>query len=268
MPQGHRGPQVIGAQGGQSQPLRPRHCAQPKSARSARRRSSKTAERDVETATASTAANAADLLKQAEQGRETAKTRLAEAADAAGDRQIPGAGQERGRSGRRGRGQERGGGQGPGARRRRPRRNAKGLPVSVFISRKTQRLYIRQGYLPVFEGPVTIRDADKPIGTYVFTALIQHRQPRCAGAWCRCTAEGRRQASCAKRRARAARARRGASRRLRRSEGAKARPRPHRHPARSLEAHLGRGAAGLLPASSPTRASASRPARTPTSWSS
>ena len=44
-------------------------------------------------------------------------------------------------------------------------------PVSVFISRKTQRLYIRQGYQPVFETPVTIRDADKPIGSYVFTAL-------------------------------------------------------------------------------------------------
>jgi hypothetical protein len=44
-------------------------------------------------------------------------------------------------------------------------------PVSVFISRKTQRLYIRQANLPVFEGPVTIRDADRPLGTYVFTAL-------------------------------------------------------------------------------------------------
>jgi hypothetical protein len=44
-------------------------------------------------------------------------------------------------------------------------------PVSVFISRKTQRLYVRQGYLPVFEGPVSMREADKPIGTFVFTAL-------------------------------------------------------------------------------------------------
>src|SRR5262245_23208703 len=44
-------------------------------------------------------------------------------------------------------------------------------PVSVFISRKTHRLYVRQGYVPVFEGPVSIRDADKPIGTFVFTAL-------------------------------------------------------------------------------------------------
>jgi lipoprotein-anchoring transpeptidase ErfK/SrfK len=44
-------------------------------------------------------------------------------------------------------------------------------PVSVFISRKTQRLYVRQGYIPVFEGPVTIRDPETPIGSYVFTAL-------------------------------------------------------------------------------------------------
>ncbi len=44
-------------------------------------------------------------------------------------------------------------------------------PVSVFISRKMQRLYIRKGNQPVFEGPVTIRDADKPIGTFVYTAL-------------------------------------------------------------------------------------------------
>jgi lipoprotein-anchoring transpeptidase ErfK/SrfK len=44
-------------------------------------------------------------------------------------------------------------------------------PVSVFISRKTQRLYIRKGYHPIHEGPVAIRDADKPLGNYVFTAL-------------------------------------------------------------------------------------------------
>src|SRR5581483_672175 len=44
-------------------------------------------------------------------------------------------------------------------------------PVSAFVSRKTQRLYIRKDYLPVYEAPVTIRDADKPIGTYVFTAM-------------------------------------------------------------------------------------------------
>lgn len=45
------------------------------------------------------------------------------------------------------------------------------LPVSVFISRKTQRLYVRQGHSPVMDVPVTIRDPDLPIGTHVFTAL-------------------------------------------------------------------------------------------------
>lgn len=44
-------------------------------------------------------------------------------------------------------------------------------PISVFISLKTQRLYVRQGYEPVFEAPVTISDPDKPIGTHVFTAM-------------------------------------------------------------------------------------------------
>jgi hypothetical protein len=44
-------------------------------------------------------------------------------------------------------------------------------PVSVFISRKTQRLYVRQAFQPILESPVTIRDADRPIGTHVFTAI-------------------------------------------------------------------------------------------------
>jgi hypothetical protein len=44
-------------------------------------------------------------------------------------------------------------------------------PVSVFVSRKTQRFYIRKANIPIYEGPVTIRDADRPIGTFVFTAL-------------------------------------------------------------------------------------------------
>jgi L,D-transpeptidase catalytic domain len=44
-------------------------------------------------------------------------------------------------------------------------------PVSVFISRKTQRLYVRQAFQPILDIPVTIRDADLAIGTHVFTAL-------------------------------------------------------------------------------------------------
>ncbi len=44
-------------------------------------------------------------------------------------------------------------------------------PVSVFVSRKAQRFYIRKANYPIYEGPITIRDADRPIGTFVFTAL-------------------------------------------------------------------------------------------------
>jgi L,D-transpeptidase catalytic domain len=44
-------------------------------------------------------------------------------------------------------------------------------PVSVFISRKTQRLYVRQAFQPILESSITIRDADRPIGTHVFTAI-------------------------------------------------------------------------------------------------
>jgi L,D-transpeptidase catalytic domain len=44
-------------------------------------------------------------------------------------------------------------------------------PISVFISRKTQRLYVRRAFEPVMESPVTIVDADRPIGTHVFTAM-------------------------------------------------------------------------------------------------
>ena len=43
--------------------------------------------------------------------------------------------------------------------------------ISVFVSRKTGRLYVRQNYQPLFDVPVQIRDPDRPIGTHVFTAL-------------------------------------------------------------------------------------------------
>ena len=43
-------------------------------------------------------------------------------------------------------------------------------PISVFISRKTQNLYIRQAFQPIQDIPVTIQDSDRPIGTHIFTA--------------------------------------------------------------------------------------------------
>jgi hypothetical protein len=44
-------------------------------------------------------------------------------------------------------------------------------PVSVLVSRKTARLYVRQAFREIFESPVTIRDVAMPIGTHIYTAL-------------------------------------------------------------------------------------------------
>ena len=46
-------------------------------------------------------------------------------------------------------------------------------PVSVFISRKTKKLYVRRGFQATIEVPITIRDSDKPIGTHIFTAVAR-----------------------------------------------------------------------------------------------
>jgi hypothetical protein len=42
---------------------------------------------------------------------------------------------------------------------------------SVFISRKEARLFVRQGFMPLFSFPVTIRQPELPLGTHVFTAM-------------------------------------------------------------------------------------------------
>jgi lipoprotein-anchoring transpeptidase ErfK/SrfK len=46
-------------------------------------------------------------------------------------------------------------------------------PVAVFISRSTKKLYVRRGFASTIEVPITIRDADKPIGTHIFTAVAR-----------------------------------------------------------------------------------------------
>jgi len=56
------------------------------------------------------------------------------------------------------------------------------VPVSIYISRATQKLYVRRNtlkpwpdggevYDATIEVPVTIRDPERPIGTHVFTAM-------------------------------------------------------------------------------------------------
>jgi hypothetical protein len=48
---------------------------------------------------------------------------------------------------------------------------AKGTgPISVFISRKDGKLYVRQNFAPLFDVPVTIAASDRPLGTHIFTA--------------------------------------------------------------------------------------------------
>jgi lipoprotein-anchoring transpeptidase ErfK/SrfK len=43
--------------------------------------------------------------------------------------------------------------------------------VAVFISRKEKKLFVRQGFEPLFEIPVEIEHPEQPFGTHVFTAL-------------------------------------------------------------------------------------------------
>jgi hypothetical protein len=58
-------------------------------------------------------------------------------------------------------------------------------PVSIFISRATQKLYVRRNthkpwpdggevFDATIEAPITIRNPDKPIGTHVFTAMARN----------------------------------------------------------------------------------------------
>jgi lipoprotein-anchoring transpeptidase ErfK/SrfK len=44
-------------------------------------------------------------------------------------------------------------------------------PVSIYISRKTGKLYLRKGFEEVLEAPVMIAQPDQPLGTHMFSAL-------------------------------------------------------------------------------------------------
>jgi lipoprotein-anchoring transpeptidase ErfK/SrfK len=48
---------------------------------------------------------------------------------------------------------------------------AKKTQIAIFVSRKRQRLYVRQNFEPLFDAPVAIAQPEAPIGTHVFTAL-------------------------------------------------------------------------------------------------
>jgi hypothetical protein len=44
-------------------------------------------------------------------------------------------------------------------------------PISVFVSRKLSRLFVRQRFTPLFDAPIRIENPDEPLGTHVFTLL-------------------------------------------------------------------------------------------------
>ncbi len=44
-------------------------------------------------------------------------------------------------------------------------------PLSVFVSFKTQKIYVRQGFEPLLEAPIDIADNPGAIGTHVLTAI-------------------------------------------------------------------------------------------------
>ncbi|MGC2339586.1 MAG: L,D-transpeptidase, partial [Pseudolabrys sp.] len=52
----------------------------------------------------------------------------------------------------------------------------KAVPISVFVSRKSSKLLVRQGYTPLFDVPIKIENPDEPLGTHVFTLLKQQSE--------------------------------------------------------------------------------------------
>jgi len=57
------------------------------------------------------------------------------------------------------------------------------VPISVFVSRKSSKLFVRRGSTPLFDTPVQIRDPQESLGTHVFTAMA----PQTEGAGLRWT---------------------------------------------------------------------------------
>ncbi len=43
--------------------------------------------------------------------------------------------------------------------------------VAVFVSRKEKKIFVRQGFVPLFDMPVEIDNPEQPLGTHVYTAM-------------------------------------------------------------------------------------------------
>ncbi len=51
-------------------------------------------------------------------------------------------------------------------------------PISILVSRKERKVFVRQGFEPIFEADIDIRDGDAPLGTHVLIAT----EPRDGGS--------------------------------------------------------------------------------------
>ena len=58
-----------------------------------------------------------------------------------------------------------------------PPRNRAGEPVktsgqvAVFVSKREKKVFVRQGFVPLFDMPIEIANPEQPLGTHVFTAM-------------------------------------------------------------------------------------------------
>lgn len=44
-------------------------------------------------------------------------------------------------------------------------------PLAIFVSRKEQRIYVRQDFSPLFDAAITVERPNQPLGTHFFTAM-------------------------------------------------------------------------------------------------
>jgi lipoprotein-anchoring transpeptidase ErfK/SrfK len=49
--------------------------------------------------------------------------------------------------------------------------------IAVFVSRKDSKLYVRENFKPQFDVPITIAPSERPLGTHVFTAEADKKDP-------------------------------------------------------------------------------------------
>ena len=58
------------------------------------------------------------------------------------------------------------------------------LPISVFVSKAEGKVFVRHGFRTLFEAPAVVRNAERPLGTHVFTAA-ELKDDGMAMRWCR-----------------------------------------------------------------------------------